>query len=431
MTGPLYELRLNHWGMKKSFMFLLLFLLFINCHPVEEDLIDLGFTVKNDVSDTKGQNDANRIRVKNIEALRKLPIPNKTLKEVTVLGYYEPNDGGEGSFYWDSKATEHDNGGTIIKVKEQEPGRWKRIYNDTVNVKWFGAKGDGRFDDSECLQKAFDLRKTTKIPKSDNFYLVTQSLKVNSEISSNEATLFSNVPGITLLEIVASNVKIKGLRIIGHDTIVGEEPYFPAVTTGIAIKNKNGLNIEKCEIAGWSYGGIYIFNSVNNIARGNYIHHNRRSGLGYGIVLHNESFTPTNVQISCNYFEYNRHDIAGSGNEGLSYEAAYNIVGPEGVEGQHRFDMHGKNGNLETVAGTKILIHNNNFLSENSIAIRISGIPEEGAWIYSNNFRHSSSERAFMQTILKQVKKKEEQIKMFAKNNAYNIASDVFSSSCE
>jgi hypothetical protein len=63
---------------------------------------------------------------------------------LTVLGYYTPGDGGGGSFYWDASATEIDNGGTIIAPTSNPPtGRWKRLVDDHLSVKWFGAIGDG------------------------------------------------------------------------------------------------------------------------------------------------------------------------------------------------------------------------------------------------------------------------------------------------
>lgn len=60
----------------------------------------------------------------------------------------------EGFFYYDaSDATSDDNGGTIIVAGTK---RWKRHYFGNLNVKWFGAKGDGIADDSPPFQSAVD-----------------------------------------------------------------------------------------------------------------------------------------------------------------------------------------------------------------------------------------------------------------------------------
>jgi len=59
-----------------------------------------------------------------------------------VLGYSSPGDGGGGTFYWDASSSQSDNDGTIISPGGPT-GRWKRLYDGEINVKWFGIKGDG------------------------------------------------------------------------------------------------------------------------------------------------------------------------------------------------------------------------------------------------------------------------------------------------
>jgi hypothetical protein len=73
---------------------------------------------------------------------------------VQVLGYYAENDGGEGLFYWDSSSTQTDDNGTIIIPDAGGTGRWKRLYENSVNLRWFGAKGDNSTDDGTALTDA-------------------------------------------------------------------------------------------------------------------------------------------------------------------------------------------------------------------------------------------------------------------------------------
>jgi hypothetical protein len=76
-----------------------------------------------------------------ISALRSSPgtKPNDVCR---VLGYSSPGDGGGGTFYWDAGSSQSDNDGTIISPGTAT-GRWKRLYDGEINVKWFGIKGDG------------------------------------------------------------------------------------------------------------------------------------------------------------------------------------------------------------------------------------------------------------------------------------------------
>jgi len=74
---------------------------------------------------------------------------------VFLMGYYAPDDGGEGEFFWDSGNTDTANGGTIVAslYPGSPAGRWKRLYDRELNVKWFGAKGDGIANDVVPIQK--------------------------------------------------------------------------------------------------------------------------------------------------------------------------------------------------------------------------------------------------------------------------------------
>ena len=67
----------------------------------------------------------------------------------------EAGDGGGGEFYYDISGAETVNNGTVIDP-DDGVGQWIRLIGPTLNVKWFGAKGDNTSDDTDAIQAALD-----------------------------------------------------------------------------------------------------------------------------------------------------------------------------------------------------------------------------------------------------------------------------------
>lgn len=76
-----------------------------------------------------------------VSALR--TTPGEVGEIAALTGYYEADDGGGTIVNWDKDSTEDDDGGMIFKVDGVSTGRWKRPDVGEINVKWFGARGDG------------------------------------------------------------------------------------------------------------------------------------------------------------------------------------------------------------------------------------------------------------------------------------------------
>lgn len=77
---------------------------------------------------------------------------------VNVLGFYTNGDQGGGLFEWNASSTTSDNGGTVILptgASPAAPGRWLRQYSGSLNVRWFGAKGDSVTDDHSAFNLAY------------------------------------------------------------------------------------------------------------------------------------------------------------------------------------------------------------------------------------------------------------------------------------
>jgi hypothetical protein len=78
-----------------------------------------------------------------------------TSKTVNVTGYLaSANPSGIAGIFTrdDSDTTSADNGGTIIVASNGK--RWKRVFSGPVDVRWFGAIGNGSTDDSPALVAA-------------------------------------------------------------------------------------------------------------------------------------------------------------------------------------------------------------------------------------------------------------------------------------
>ena len=199
-----------------------------------------------------------------------------------------------------------------------------------------------------------------------------------------------------LIHAGGPNVRVTGLRIRGpnpkpclehhHRSFAegrGHGYYYKFPTSnGIATEHDH-LEVDNCELAGWSHAAIFLTCGYGHFIHHNFIHHNQYNGLGYGI-----SHDIAQSLISHNLFNTNRHSIAGTGNSGSGYEACHNIELGQSLS--HCFDMHGGRDRKDntTVAGTWMHIHHNTFRCPKT-AVVIRGVPEEQADIHHNWFYQS------------------------------------------
>jgi PKD repeat protein len=207
---------------------------------------------------------------------------------------------------------------------------------------------------------------------------------------------------------VSNNTRITGVRIEGPDTGNGSI-LSGSQRVGIWASNRKGIEIDNCDISGWSLAGIAIYQPGShpdltalglgsseigrNIAyiHHNYIHHCQASGLGYGVMVGG-----ADVLIKANLFDYTRHAISGGGYPGEGYEAAYNIH--RGNTTHNIFDVHAYPGTTPltpgAIAGDTYKIHHNTFYSsqptENhveSFNVIIRAVPVHGVWIDHNRMQ--------------------------------------------
>ena len=202
------------------------------------------------------------------------------------------------------------------------------------------------------------------------------------------------------------NIRITGIRLRGPDLERRTEQMRELMAEGgrkahYSIPNSDGiqsshthLEVDNCELWGWSHAAVFLKKGAMKAhIHHNYIHHNQRSGLGYGVCL-----DQSDALIEANLFDWCRHHIAATGRPGTSYEACYNIVF-ENANG-HSFDMHGgrdRNDGTD-IAGDVINIHHNMFLATSVRAVVIRGRPTRKAEIHHNWFLHPDKESAVRQS---------------------------------
>jgi hypothetical protein len=205
-----------------------------------------------------------------------------------------------------------------------------------------------------------------------------------------------------LIRATGPEARITGLRLRGPDksrrtelhtaSFGGETPrgrdfyYSFPVSQGITT-TAHVLEVDNCELWGWSHAAIYLEAGLEHRIHHNDIHHNQRQGLGYGVHVDDAKAT-----IDRNVFDWNRHSIAGSGVPGAGYAARHNAVLEHA--NSHLLDMHGgrDRGDGTNVAASWLEYTNNYVANTDHAGIVIRGVPEEEATVSKNWFLHPSAD---------------------------------------
>lgn len=207
--------------------------------------------------------------------------------------------------------------------------------------------------------------------------IISQQIAPGVFIYANEG---SHITGLTVKGLDFTRRLSHYYRAFGENGYGGDYFYRMKNNRGIYVLGNN-VEIRNCEIAGFSHAAILLSKETKDAYIHNcYIHHNRYFGLGYGIC-HDDGATSI---IEYNLFSQNGHSIAGTGAEGTSYVARYNVDVYSCGEA-HRFDMHGGSdrGDGTETAGKTIEMHNNTFLGSTAPYMK-RGVPTEYSKFYQN-----------------------------------------------
>jgi len=200
---------------------------------------------------------------------------------------------------------------------------------------------------------------------------------------SEGALVFSNTKRLSgLFETAGDCVRITGLR------VRGPHPHRTEAPDSIAVFAAHfGFEVDNCDISAFSCAGIYVHRGARRAyVHHNYIHHNQRKGLGYGVAIN-----VGDVLVEANIFDWCRHHICGTGTPGEGYEARYNICRPNA--NGHLFDMHGQPDG-SGIAGDWMNMHHNTFMCLDQTSIGIRGTPSQGTRIHHNWFHDPDPAKA-------------------------------------
>ncbi len=246
---------------------------------------------------------------------------------------------------------------------------------------------DGRAE-IDCTQRVYIEKLVLEIPEG-----VTLASDRGAGGTKGGMILSETFETKPLIRAMGPGVRVTGLRIGGpnpkpcfenHNRSFregrGHEYYYKFPTSSGIMTEHPGLEVDNCELGGWSSAAVSLSNGTDHHVHHNYIHHNPYNGLGYGV-----SHSTASSLIEYNLFDHNRHSIAGSGKPPSGYEARHNVEIRNSVS--HCFDMHGGRDRKDgtTVAGTWMKVHHNTFRCPKT-AVVIRGTPEEQAEIHHNWF---------------------------------------------
>ena len=129
--------------------------------------------------------------VESIAHLRE--VPPESGSTVMVAGHARPGDGGGGVFHWVPDSTAKRDNGIVVRG-EKESGRWHRAENSPVNVKWYGAMGDGT-DATDEIQRALDY-----CSNGGSVYLPSGTYVISQPLRMHQGTSLHGDGLLTLLQ---------------------------------------------------------------------------------------------------------------------------------------------------------------------------------------------------------------------------------------
>jgi polygalacturonase len=267
----------------------------------------------------------------------------------------------------------------------------------TVNVRTWGAAGDGARDDTTSFQSAIDALPaaggTVHVPAGDYVIDPTRNVRLRSNMHLEladgailRAKRNNQERAYVLMVYKVSNVEISGGRIIGdrdtHLGTTGEWGHGIMVrgSTGVTIRD---LHVSKCWGDGISIGGAMVTNAptipCNDVVIANIVSTgNRRQGMTIGCA--------TNVKV---------YDSEFSATRGIAPECGIDVE-PDANDARITSTVHIENCLIRGNAGNGLLLYKRvkgvtvkRCTIEHNGGHGILTIGPEGGYIALNTIRHN------------------------------------------
>ena len=230
---------------------------------------------------------------------------------VKTRGYYNPNDGGNGEYIIRTKTNDdNEDNGSIHFTQNNLVA--ELIVKDNVNVKLFGAYGDGTHNDSTFIQNAIDyvIDNNCKLFIDSDTYLINTGLIINGNINLESIGTIKTNSDINLFTI-NSDESIFNFNNLLSDDYKG---------TAILLSGKN-------------YNNTFNINTIKDF----------EYGISYIPSTNGVQYNKTNFQLLSNYYNiYFKADNTSWVNQneffGGRCEGHYGVYFDEGESQSHNYD---------------------------------------------------------------------------------------------